>query len=258
HVAYPYKYRFIVDQPQKCQHKPFLVVIVPVAPNEVMERDSIRNTWGNEKLIRERYAMVLFLLGLPSGKNAELQQARIHQENVRHQDMLQSNFIDSSKNATIKMMVMLEWLRDRCPQAHFAVKVDKDILLNIRHLMSMLFSLDIPHRNYLTGQLQNSNSETITLYPLGKCYIMSMDMPAKILMASKEIKPIRKDDVYIGMCLELLNIAPVNPPKPEQFVFIPPKLYNRCNISQLIAVVTYTPVQMVSFWNDVHKPGSPC
>ncbi|XP_058238289.1 beta-1,3-galactosyltransferase 2-like isoform X2 [Hemibagrus wyckioides] len=275
-VAYPYQYNFLLDQPEKCQHKPFLVIIVPVAPNDIMERQSIRTTWGNEKLVRENHVVILFLMGLPSGENAEIQQVRINQENVRHGDLLQSDFIDSGKNITIKTMVMLEWLRDRCPQAYYAAKVDTDILFNVRSVISMLLSPLTPQKNYITGQVQSSDStirnpssrfyipaevypkSVIPPYPLGKCYIMSMDMPAKILKASMEIKPIIKDDVYIGLCLERLRIAPVNPPNPSQFVFTPPRLYDRCYYSELIAVIIYTPAQLVNLWTDIHKPGAAC
>lgn len=237
-----HEYRFILDQAKKCQN-PFLVIIVPVAPNDVMERNAIRNTWGNEKLVLEKHIVVLFLLGLPSGRNAKVQQARIKQENQRHQDLLQSGFIDSSKNATVKTMVMLKWLTERCPQAYYTAKVDPDILFNIRELLSMLLRPATPKQNFITGQLQHNNPEiknqssrfyippevyskpVFPSYPSGKCYIMSMDMPAKILKASREIEPILQDDMYIGLCLEWLRIAPIEPPNPAQFVFIPPLLY---------------------------------
>lgn len=275
-VAYPYKYNFILDQTQKCQHKPFLVIVTPVAPNDVMERNAIRNTWGYEQLVQEKHVVLLFLLGLPSGRNAEIVQTRIYQENQRHGDMLQSDFIDSSKNATIKTMVMLEWLRDHCSQAYYAAKVDTDILLNVRSLISMLLDSSTPQRSYVTGQVWRNSTIRKPLgrfymhtpdvppksayppYPLGKCYIMSMDLPAKILRASKEIKPILKDDLYIGLCLEGLNITPIDPPNPAQFVFIPPLLYDRCYYSNLIAVIIYTPAQLVNLWADIHKPGPDC
>lgn len=275
-VAYPHKYNFILDQQEKCQHNPFLVIIVPTAPNDVMERNAIRNTWGSEKLVQEKHVVLLFLLGLPSGRNAEMQQARIHQENLRHRDVLQSDFIDSRNNATIKTMVMLEWLRDHCPRAYYAAKVDPDILFSVRSLINMLLTPNTPHRNFIVGQVQRNNSAIKNLpsrfymppevyskfgypqFPLGKCYIMSMDMPAKILKASREITPIVKDDLYIGFCLQWLHVAPVDPPNPAQFVFIPPLLYNRCYYSNLIAVIIYTPAQLVNLWTDIHKPGPAC
>uniref|UniRef100_A0A3B1JAJ6 Hexosyltransferase n=1 Tax=Astyanax mexicanus TaxID=7994 RepID=A0A3B1JAJ6_ASTMX len=218
HVAYPHKYRFILDHPEKCtQYNPFMVVIVPAALHNVESRNAIRN----------RTVLVLFLLGLPSGNDSKAQQRRIYEENLQHQDLLQSTFIDSYRNLTIKTMVMLEWLKDRCPQAFFAVKVDDDMLLNIKDLVRMLLNPDTPHSNYITGRVWHNNvkcnpNDVFPPYPLGMCYIMSMDLPEKILKVSKEIKPIFIEDAYIALCLERLNIAPTEPPDIDQFVVHPP------------------------------------
>ncbi|XP_049324214.1 beta-1,3-galactosyltransferase 2-like [Astyanax mexicanus] len=277
HVAYPRQYRFILDHPEKCrQHKPFVTVIVPTALQNVKKRNAIRSTWGNDDLVKDRTVLVLFLLGLPSGNDSKAQQRRIYEENLQHQDLLQSTFIDSYRNLTIKTMVMLEWLKDRCPQAFFAVKVDDDMLLNIKDLVRMLLNPDTPHSNYNTGRVWHNNvvirdpdskfyippevypNAVYPPYPLGMCYIMSMDLPEKILQVSKEIKPIFIEDAYIALCLERLNIAPTEPPHIDQFVVHPPPQYDRCYYSTLIAVITYNPDELVSYWTDLHKPGPPC
>lgn len=277
HVAYPRKYRFILDHPQKCQkHNPFVVVVVPAAPQNTDARHAIRSTWGNDSLVRHGTVLVLFLLGLPSGNNSETQQRRIHEENLQHQDLLQSNFIDSYRNLTIKTMVMLEWLKDRCPQAFYAVKTDDDMLLNIRGLIKMLLDHDKPLSSYITGLVWYDNvvirdpsskffmphhvypNSVYPPYPLGMCYIMSMDLPEQILRVSKNIKPIFLEDAYIGLCIERLKITPKNPPDLEQFVVNPPQQYNRCYYANLIAVLTYSPKDLVSYWMDIHKPGAPC
>ncbi|KAK3509583.1 hypothetical protein QTP70_006453 [Hemibagrus guttatus] len=277
YVSYPNKYRFILDQPHVCKrHNPYIVIIVPVAPRDVQARNAIRSTWGNGSLVKDGDVLVLFLLGLPSGNDFITQQLHIHQENERHQDLLQSNFIDSYRNLTIKTMVMLEWLRDRCPQAYYAAKVDADMLLNVVALMQMLLSPSGYHSNYITGLVWYENivirdpyhkfyipyevypKPVYPPYPLGMCYIISMDLPEKILDVSKKIKPIFIEDAYIGLCLEQLHITPTNPPNIEQFVVKPPLEYDRCYYSDLIAVITNSPAQLVSYWTDLQKPGPAC
>lgn len=277
YVAYPHKYRFILDQAETCKHRnPYMVIIVPVAPHEVEARDSIRSTWGSESLVQDGNVLVLFLLGLPSGSDSETQQVRIHQENLRHRDLLQGDFIDSYRNLTIKTMVMLEWLRDRCPQPNYAAKVDADMLLNVVALTRMLLSPAGRHSNYITGLVYYENSVirdpsskfyvphevypklVFPPYPLGMCYIISMDLPAKILDVSIKIKPIFIEDAYIGLCIEQLGIAPTNPPNISQFVVKPPLTYDRCYYSDLIAVITDSPAQLIAFWIDLHKPGPAC
>ncbi|KAI5088901.1 beta-1,3-galactosyltransferase 2-like [Silurus meridionalis] len=277
YVAYPHRYRFIVDQPELCrQHKPYIVIIVPVAPKNLEARDAIRSTWGNESLVQDKDILVLFLLGLPSGDDLDAQQVLIQQENVRHRDLLQSDFIDSYRNLTIKTMVMLEWLRDRCPEAYYAAKVDADMLLNIVALIKMLLRHTEYMTDYITGLVWYENVvirdpdnkfyippevypyQVYPPYPLGMCYIISMDLPEKILEASRKIRPIFIEDVYIGLCLERLHITPTTPPDIRQFVVNPPPEYDHCYYKDLIAVVTNSPAQLKSFWMDLNKPGPAC
>ncbi|XP_076841406.1 beta-1,3-galactosyltransferase 2-like, partial [Brachyhypopomus gauderio] len=252
------------------------LVIPAVAPQNKKARNAIRRTWGNDSLIQEGVVLVLFLLGLPSGNQSEALQANIHQENRRHRDLLQSNFIDSYRNLTIKTMMMMEWLMEHCHNAHYAVKVDVDILLNIKGLVKMLLKPNTLQNNYITGQVWYNNTVTrdpskkfyipydvypnsvYPPYPFGMCYIMSMDLPGKILKASTAIKPIFIEDAYIGLCLERLHIAPVNPPDLAQFVVNPPKWYSRCYYANLIAIVTHSPDQLVYYWEDLHKYGNRC
>nr|XP_055073249.1 beta-1,3-galactosyltransferase 2-like [Misgurnus anguillicaudatus] len=276
HVAYPQKYKFIIDQPDKCaQQNPFVVIIVPVAPNNVDARNAIRMTWGSDKLVQEKVALVLFLLGSHYGTDADRLQEQLQTESEQYQDLLQSNFKDTYRNLTIKTMVMMEWLNKKCPQASYGVKVDADVLLSIRNLMSMLVNLNMWQRNYITGLVLFSNSvlrdpsskfyiphevypkSRYPPYPLGMCYIFSMDLPEKIVRASMHIRPIFIEDAYLGMCLNRLGIRPKTPPNIQQFVVKPPH-YNRCFYSKLIAVLTNSPTQLVAYWTDIHTSRTPC
>ncbi|XP_056125757.1 beta-1,3-galactosyltransferase 2-like [Rhinichthys klamathensis goyatoka] len=273
HVAQ--NYRFILDQPEKCeQQKPFVVVIIPVAPENFEARKAIRITWGSEKLVRDRVVLVLFLLGSRSGN--ETLQEQLQNESQQYQDLLQSNFQDSYRNLTIKTMVMMEWLSKKCQQASYAAKVDADVLLNMNNLINMLVSLKKLQHNYITGLVLSGNSvlrdpsnkfyvphdvypkSRYPPYPLGMCYIFSMDLPEKILQVSRHIRPIFIEDAYLGMCLKHLGITPKKPPNIRQFVVKPPPQFNRCYYSGLIAILTDSHTQLISYWMDIHSSSKPC
>lgn len=275
HVAYPQNYRFILDQPEKCeQQKPFVVVIVPVAPENFEARNAIRITWGSEELVRDRVVLVLFLLGSRSGN--ETLQEKLQNESQQYQDLLQCNFQDSYRNLTIKTMVMMEWLSRKCQQASYAVKVDADVLLNTNNLIKMLVNLKKLQHNYITGLITFGNSvlrdpsskfyvphdvypkSSYPPYPLGMCYIFSMDLPEKILQISMHIRPIFIEDAYLGMCLKRLGITPKNPPNIGQFVVRTPPKFDRCYYSKLIAILTESLTQLISFWMDIHSSSKPC
>ncbi|XP_026091239.1 beta-1,3-galactosyltransferase 2-like [Carassius auratus] len=275
HVAHPQNYRFILDQPKKCEEqKPFVVVIVPVAPQNIKARNAIRTTWGSEELVRDKLVLVFFLLGSESPN--ETLQEQLQSESQEYEDLLQSNFLDSYRNLTIKTLVMMDWLSRNCPQASFGAKVDADVLLNMKNLLHMLVSLKSLQRNYITGLIMYGNivlrdpsskfyvphnvypKSRFPPYPLGMCYIFSMDLPEKILHISWHIKPIFIEDAYLGMCLKRLGIAPKKPADSGQFVVRPPQRFDRCYYSGRIAILTYSQTQLISYWMDFHSAQRPC
>ncbi|XP_055771364.1 beta-1,3-galactosyltransferase 1-like [Salvelinus fontinalis] len=274
HVEYPSEYIFILDEPEKCRKQnPFLVLMVPVAPYNRDARDAVRSTWGSERQVLGKEVRLFFLLGLPSGEETEQLQEKVLQESKEHQDLLQSDFIDSYKNLTIKTMVMMEWLSTRCPKASYAMKIDSDMFLNVNTLVNML--LHAPKQNYQTGLvarrgavLRDRNSKWYLpmevfpelIYPpyaLGLGYVFTLDLPRKLVEASRHVKAVYIEDVYLGLCMKHLGIRPTDPPNGNLFQ-VSPVAYDRCTYSRLIATTTYSITHQVNAWTDLHKPGPPC
>lgn len=72
---------------------------------------------------------------------------------MQHHDLIQSDFIDSYLNLTIKTMVIMDWLSTYCPAAAYAMKI-VNIQKHVRvNLVIMLKQPGIPKTNYLTGML---------------------------------------------------------------------------------------------------------
>ncbi|KAK2817368.1 hypothetical protein Q5P01_025559 [Channa striata] len=248
-------YHFIMDNMNVCKNEtPFLVLMVPVAPNDVAARDAIRQTWGKESLVQGKVVYTLFMLGLSSGGDVKQQQEKLKQENLQHLDLIQSDFMDTYFNLTIKTMVIMDWLANRCPTAAYAMKIDSDMFLNIDNLVSMLQKPEIPKMNYLTGMLmwnrpvvRSKNSKWYVseeMYPdpqyptytLGMGYVFSNDLPLKIVEASKSVKPFNIEDAYIGVCMKNLGLQITSPPDPSQFRAYNTG-YNRCEYSKIITYI---------------------
>lgn len=277
HVAYPRNYKFIMDDTPTCKiTTPFLVLMVPVAPSDVAARDTIRKTWGNEKLVLGQPVETLFVLGLPGGADAEQQQEKLTQESLLHKDLIQSNFKDSYRNLTIKTMMMLEWLSAHCGKASYVMKIDSDMLLHVQNLVKLLLGANTAKQNYMTGLvwwhspvLRNpwnkfymptsviAESE-YPPYPLGMAYVMSLDLPAKILTVSPQMKPIYIEDAYLGMCLKRLSISPTDPPENTMFIVDPQHPLSGCSLSKVIAVTTTSIPQMMSYWERSRQPEAKC
>ncbi|KAF3687959.1 Beta-1,3-galactosyltransferase 2 [Channa argus] len=277
HVAYPRNYKFIMDDTPTCRTTtPFLILIVPVAPGDKAARDAIRKTWGNEKLVLGQVVETLFIIGLPGGADAEQQQEKLREENLQHHDLIQSNFQDSYRNLTIKTMVMLEWLAAHCVKASYVIKTDSDVLLHVQNLVKLLLDPSTAKQNYMTGVVwwhspvirDPKNRFYLPFdiikepeyppYPLGMAYVMSLDLPAKILSVSPHIKPIYIEDAYLGMCLKHLGISPTDPPEQTMFIVDPRHPLSNCILSKVVAVLTTGITQMTSYWERSRQPEAKC
>uniref|UniRef100_A0A672FNW3 Hexosyltransferase n=1 Tax=Salarias fasciatus TaxID=181472 RepID=A0A672FNW3_SALFA len=272
HQAYPKNYHFVMDNADICTKKtPFLVLMVPVSPDDVAARDAIRQTWGNNSLVQGEVVVTLFMLGLSHRADAET----LKQENLQHMDLIQSDFLDTYLNLTIKTMVIMDWLATRCSEAAYAMKVDSDMFLNIDNLVIMLQKPGIPRENYLTGMLMWNRpvirtksskwyvseemfpESTYPTYTLGMGYVFSNDLPKKYVEISKSLKPFNIEDAYIGMCMKKLGLVLTSPPVPSQFQAYNSR-YDRCEFSKVITYILGSPQQLLEYWTDLKKPGPPC
>ncbi|XP_014858743.1 PREDICTED: beta-1,3-galactosyltransferase 1-like [Poecilia mexicana] len=272
-VEYPYEYHFTINEELKCkQEKPFVVLMVQVAPRNRAHRDVIRNSWGSEKLANNQVVALFFLLGMQTGDDAEQVHQQLLQESKEHHDLIQGDFVDCYKNLTIKTMVMLEWLNSYCSSAAYAMKIDSDMFLNVPNLVNLL--LKAPRTNYMTGLVAHGGavlrdpkskwflpqeifSESIyPPYALGLGYILSLDLTKKLIEASRHIKPLYIEDVYLGLCMRHLGISPTDPSSYSFHVF--PLSYSRCAYSKIIATTCPQNMDRVWIWRDFKRPGRHC
>ncbi|XP_061622263.1 beta-1,3-galactosyltransferase 1-like [Phyllopteryx taeniolatus] len=273
-VAYPSEYHFIINEPTKCEEqKPFVALMVPVAPHNRRHRDIIRNTWGGESVVLGKVVNVFFLMGLHTGEPVEELEEHLQQESKEHEDLIQSNFLDCYNNLTIKTMVILEWLNSYCSTATYAMKIDSDTYLSVRNLITMLSTA--PKTNYMTGLvareaavLRDPTSKwylPVNIYPkplypryaLGLGYVLSMDLPKRLVEATRHVKAIYIEDVYLGLCMEYLGIPPTDPPNWDYFHVFPVP-YNRCAYSKLVVTTLDGDTNLTWVWKDLHKAGKAC
>lgn len=273
HVAYPCNYNYTVNEAEKCRtDNPFLVLMVPVAPYNKEARDAVRSTWGSEKIVMGKVVRLFFMLGQPGSEGLEEQQRKVMQESEEHHDIVQSTFLDSYNNLTIKTMVIMEWLAAYCQNASYGMKIDVDMFLNLDLLVSTL--LHAPTDNYMAGLvargavvLRDPNSKWFLpkdvfpedfypRYALGLGYVFSLDIPNKLIKAARHVPAVYIEDVYLGLCMRYLRIA-LNENSVNLFHVFPVP-YNRCQFSRLIATTTTSLQQQVDSWKDLKRPGPVC
>ncbi|XP_054629659.1 beta-1,3-galactosyltransferase 2-like [Dunckerocampus dactyliophorus] len=266
----PETYTYLLNQPAACKvRKPFLVLMVPVAPHDYSAREAIRKTWGTAS----QDTLTLFYMGITEGGQAR---STLWEESRTHSDVIQMNFLDTYKNLTIKTMMMMNWLATHCPDVFYAMKVDADIFVNVFYLVRMLRSS--PRRGYITGSVishgkpqRNAASkwalseqmypeDRLPTYVSGAGYVFSIDLAAEISRASRFVRLVPYEDVYVGLCLRVLGIRPVYG---RTWLFknlfeIRNLEYDRCRFAGLVLVNGFQPSQLLQAWKDFSQGYKSC
>ncbi|XP_040899192.1 beta-1,3-galactosyltransferase 2 [Toxotes jaculatrix] len=270
----PETYQYIFNQPAACRDRsPFLVLMVPVAPQEAAARDAIRKTWGAPS----QDTLTLFYMGLPGGEQVSSIQDKLEDESRKHGDIIQMNFQDNYQNLTIKVMMMMNWLATYCPNASYVMKVDADIFVNVFFLIRWLRSS--PREGFITGSVisdgrprRDSNSkwhvseeqypeDGFPPYVSGAGYVLSADLAGRISWASRFVRMLPLEDVYVGLCLRVLGVRPVYSLSLltlRNLFEIRNLEYNRCTFAKHIIVNGLKPSNLLQVWQDFSKGHTSC
>ncbi|XP_038047184.1 beta-1,3-galactosyltransferase 1-like [Patiria miniata] len=201
-----------------------LLILVKSRPEDIYDRQQIRETWGGAQNISNKLTLTMFLLGqTPNATVIE----EVSRESLRFKDIIQENFIDAYTNLTYKTMMGLRWVATFCPFASFVASVDSDIILNLHNLLQRI--ADKPRHRFAEGSLKTNwtpyrDAEgqykkwytPVELYPEptyppffpGGCYVMSADVAATIYRESVHVRFLPWDDVFVGLVMQRAGITP--------------------------------------------------
>ncbi|KAM3915282.1 beta-1,3-galactosyltransferase 2-like [Leptodactylus fuscus] len=269
-------YQYIINEPDKCkEHAPFLVLLITVERWQKEARQAIRNTWGKEDLLPGVKILRLFFLGKESKLNTDAEQA-ILKESEEFHDIIQQDYLDTYKNLTIKVLMGLNWITTYCPYALYVMKTDSDMFVNTEYLVNKLLKPDeAPKKNYFTGYLMLNGSPIRNLdskwyvspdvypeksYPpfcSGTGYVLSGDLPHKIVNVSSSIRWIHLEDVFIGLCLDKVGVQPVAPPKNSDFNSWR-VMYSDCGYHNLVTSHGVSPAEMLHYWGRLQRGKHQC
>ncbi|XP_055055215.2 beta-1,3-galactosyltransferase 1 [Misgurnus anguillicaudatus] len=279
-VISPSSYRYLLNQPEICEKKrPYLILIIPVTLKDTEARTAIRNTWGHESLMSRVNILKLFFLGQPPQSNSILQQ-HLEKESQEYGDIVQMDFVDTYKNLTIKTMMIMNWIATYCRCARYGMKSDADSFLNVPYLVNYMHAQgESSGENYITGSVIRDGHPkrdslnkwflSVDLYPetsyppyvSGAAYVFSTDLAQKISLASRFVRPIPLEDVYVGLCLRVLGVNPVYSTRFLRLrnLFEVRKLkYHRCTFAKRITVNGFKPQQLLYIWHDFQKAHFTC
>ncbi|KAG8182948.1 hypothetical protein JTE90_003326 [Oedothorax gibbosus] len=126
-----YTFDYLIEN-DICENVPYLLILVHSASNHFEHRNVIRETMGNPggKLPSIKVA---FLLAI-----TEDLQDKIWEENQKHADIIQGNFVDSYRNLTYKHAMGLSWASSNCNRTKYIMKMDDDIFVDIYQLVDYI------------------------------------------------------------------------------------------------------------------------
>lgn len=229
-----------------CQGSIFLTFLINSAPNHIVRRNAIRQTWGNTSSIvspskiNHRWR-VLFVVGktqIEKVNNAVINEALLHN------DIIILNLHENYKNLTQKTLIGMDWIRRYCPKSEFYFKGDDDVFVNSYRLLQYLESVktQIQYRNSMIGRVARNNREpcrnkkgkyyvSYKDYPYmrfppycsGFAYVMPIKSLHTLLWYVSSVKKIPMlDDVYIGVLANYAGIRVIGNNK--RFHFYHPTL----------------------------------
>ncbi|XP_061747313.1 lactosylceramide 1,3-N-acetyl-beta-D-glucosaminyltransferase A-like isoform X1 [Nerophis ophidion] len=224
-------FRSLLDHPDKCAGKDvLLLVFVKTSPGNRARRDAIRSTWGSETYIQRTLGVtvkVVFALGAPA-VDATPVQRHLVQENSRHADLIQQDFMDSFHNLTLKLIMQFHWMHRCCAHARFLMISDDDVFIHMPNLVGYLRDKStagatgfwVGRVHWGAPPIRSKNSKyyvpfemyqwwSYPDYTAGGGYVMSGDVAGKIYQATLTLNAsLYIDDVFMGICAMAVGVSP--------------------------------------------------
>ncbi|XP_075693267.1 UDP-GlcNAc:betaGal beta-1,3-N-acetylglucosaminyltransferase 9 [Rhinoderma darwinii] len=278
-------FTLLINQPNKC-NKPsgdsFLLIAVKSIVEDFDRRESVRKTWGREGVINGARVRRVFLLGIPKNKTAvSMWESLMQQESHYYKDILLWDFLDTFFNLTLKEIHFLSWAEEFCNNVKFIFKGDADVFVNVENLIHFLQSQD-PSSDLFVGDIIN-NAKPIrskkskyyipeTMYGLGMYpsyaggggFLMSGVTMKRLSKSCNEVELFPIDDVFLGMCLQRINLTPVLHAGFKTFGITKPsaaphlQTFNPCFYRDLMVVHSLKAAEIWLMWNLLHSQQPPC
>ncbi|XP_078505595.1 N-acetyllactosaminide beta-1,3-N-acetylglucosaminyltransferase 2-like [Lissotriton helveticus] len=270
-------YSLIIDQPKKCSNKPFLLLAIKSLTPHFDRRQAIRESWGKEINIGDLTVVRVFLLGETPAEDyfPDLSDIVKH-ESETHKDILLWNYRDTFFNLTLKEVLFLKWVSTSCADAQFIFKGDDDVFVNTHQILDYLKSLpadkaedvfigDVikeagPHRDkklkyYIPDSIYEGSYPP---YAGGGGFLYSGKLALRLYNVTDQILLYPIDDVYTGMCLQKLGLAPEKHKGFKTFDIDEKQKKNICSYTNLMLVHSRSPQEMIKIWSELQDPHLNC
>ncbi|XP_070547486.1 uncharacterized protein [Ptychodera flava] len=260
-------YEYLINHETRCSDKldnsgklNILVGVISRA-KDIQARQVIRSTWAKKfHNAGPLKAITVFILG-----HEHDNQRQLEEENASHSDIIQWKINESYKNLTLKTVMFLKWAATYCRNAHYVIKIDSDVFVNVDNMVQLLMTA--PRSSFYLGDTKVATQpirqprskwftpseawrdSTYPPYNDGHAYVMSADVVIKAYEASLKSSIFPWEDVYVGALLANIGIAPT-----------PHKLFDRrqvykdaCALSKCLTSHGFEPMKMFYSWTHLEE-----
>lgn len=280
-------FSLLIDQEDKChmegQSAPYMLIAVKSVAADFDKRQVVRRTWGKEGSFPNGINIrTVFLLGVPKNKSAlPLWDKLLMYESQRFKDILLWDFEDTFFNLTLKETHFLTWVSSNCPHIKFIFKGDADVYVNIENILELLEG-QTPEEDLFVGDIivnakpirRRSSKYFVPefvyggrLYPSyagGGGFVMSGHTALRLSSACQQVELFPIDDVFLGMCLQVIGVKPSRHqgfrtfgiPRPSAAPNL--QTFDPCFYRELMVVHSLSVPQIWLMWNLLHDPKLSC
>lgn len=199
-----------------------LLILIFTIHKNVEERSALRTTWLSYTKNNSANVRYAFLLG--ETNETRYKQAVLN-ENQRFRDIIKEDFIDKYTNLTYKTIMGFKYAATKCAHAHYVMKTDDDVFLNIPNLLKFLKSSARgllqssvigfqvrnlrPQRSIKSRIFASETSYPDKIYPdfcSGTGYVTSMGVVTAVYKISPSVPFFHLEDIYVSLCLQSLGL----------------------------------------------------
>ncbi|XP_031715466.1 UDP-GlcNAc:betaGal beta-1,3-N-acetylglucosaminyltransferase 7 [Anarrhichthys ocellatus] len=265
----------LLNHPEKCTGDVYLLMVIKSVATQHDRREVIRKTWGKEQVLDGKKIKLLFLLGKPSSVAERVHhQKLVEYEDYIYRDILQWDFLDSFFNLTLKETHFLKWFHTYCPSVRFVFKGDDDVFVSVENIFEFLegsnsatnlFVGDVIFKAKPIRKKENKYYIPQALYHKihyppyagGGGFLMDGTLARRLHLVADTLELYPIDDVFLGMCLEVLQVTPVKHNAFKTFGLVKNKSskLNRepCFFKSMIVVHKLLPSDLMHMWNLVNS-----
>ncbi|XP_060796469.1 UDP-GlcNAc:betaGal beta-1,3-N-acetylglucosaminyltransferase 7 [Neoarius graeffei] len=265
----------IINHPEKCSGDVHLLMVIKSIITQHDRREVIRQTWGKEQVIDGKKIKMLFLLGTSSNEVEKANhQKLLEYEDYIYGDILQWDFMDTFFNLTLKETHFMKWFSTYCGNVHYIFKGDDDVFVSVTNILDYLessknvqdlFVGDVLVKAKPIRRKQNKyyippalyNKTHYPPYAGGGGFLMDGPLARRLHLVSETLELFPIDDVFLGMCLEVLQVTAIKHNAFKTFGLLRDKKskLNKepCFYKNMIVVHKLLPQELLDMWRLVNN-----